>query len=340
MKRILNACLSTILACSLWGNIAVAKEYHFKDAAQIPWAAASIDKLYQEGIIKGMNETQFAPNAPLTRGQFAALLDELSKKPTIHTDFPFEDVPSDQWFYEPIKKMYKQGVVRGTSDTQFMPGRNVTREEALVILAKTFDYAFEGDYKLSYRDQSSISPWAQNSVKGLYVRGHLGLFKDRLEPKKAITRAEVSVILHRILYGEPEAYVAPKQLASRSNELIDQRLTKAIQSVVGVPYRFGGTTPKGFDCSGFTRYVYSQLGVDLPRDSRSQFGEGTSVSMDNMEKGDLIFFDTGGGSISHVSIYLGNDKIAHATSTGKNTRIDNIDWYLKNYRVVGVKRVL
>ncbi|WP_134703693.1 S-layer homology domain-containing protein [Ammoniphilus sp. YIM 78166] len=339
MKRILATCLSTILACSLWGNIAVAKEYKFQDAAQLPWAATSIERLYKEGIIKGMSDTQFAPNAPLTRGQFAAMLAQLSKKPNLHNEFPFEDVPKNQWFYEPVKKMYSQGLVKGTSANQYSPDRNVTREEAIVILAQTFDSTFEGQYKLSFRDQSSISSWAQNSVKGLVARGHLDLFKDRLEPKKAITRAEVAVILHQILYGAPEPYVKPK-LTSRSSELLDQRLNRTVQSVLGVPYKFGGTTPKGFDCSGFTSYVYGQLGVDLPRDSRSQFGVGTSVSMSEMEKGDLIFFDTGSGVISHVSIYLGNDKIAHATSTGKNTRIDDIDWYVKNYRVVGVKRVM
>lgn len=339
MKRILTACLSTILACSLWGNIAVAKEYQFKDAAQLPWAATSIERLYKEGIIKGMSDTQFAPNAPITRAQFAAMLAQLSKKPNIHTDFPFEDVPKNQWFYEPIKKMYSQGIVKGTSAKQYAPDRNVTREEAIVILAQTFDLTFKGDYKLSYRDQSAISSWAQTSVKGLVARGHLDLFKDRLEPKKAITRAEVAVILHQILYGEPEAYVAPK-LASRSSELLDQRLNTAIQSVVGVPYKFGGTTPKGFDCSGFTSYVFNQLGVDLPRDSRSQFGVGTKVSYDSMEKGDLIFFDTGNGVISHVGIFIGNNRMAHATSTGSSVRIDSLDWYVKNYRVVGVKRVL
>lgn len=339
MKRILHVCLSSILACSLWGNMAVAKEYQFKDAAQLPWAASSIERLYQEGVIKGMNETHFAPNAPINRAQFAALLAQLSKKPILHTDFPFEDVPRNQWFYEPVKKMYGQGLVKGTSSNQYSPERNVTREEAIVILARTFDSTFGGDYKLSYRDQKAISSWALSSVKGLTGRGHLELFKDRLEPKKAITRAEVAVILHRILYGEPEAYVAPK-LASRSSELLDQRLTTAIQSVLGAPYKFGGTTPKGFDCSGFTSYVYAQLGIDLPRDSRSQFGVGTRVSLSEMTKGDLIFFDTGGGVISHIGIYIGNNRMAHATSSGGTVRVDDLDWYKKNYNIVGVKRVL
>ncbi|RXT04483.1 S-layer homology domain-containing protein [Ammoniphilus sp. CFH 90114] len=338
-KRIMNLCLSSLLVFSLWGTSATAKEYTFKDAAQLSWAAPSIEKLYEEGIIKGVNDKQFAPHSPITRGQFAALLSNLSDKPLINKSFPFDDVHKNHWFYEPVKKMYGQGVLKGVSDNEFKPDRNVTREEAMVILAQMENSAFKGSYKLSYRDQDQISAWALDSVKGLLIRGHLELFKDRLEPKKHITRAEVAVILHHILYGEPEPFVQPK-LSSRSAELLDQRLNRSIQEVLGVKYVYGGTTTKGFDCSGFTSYIYGQLGVDLPRDSRSQYGVGDRVSMDEMQKGDLIFFDTGGGSISHVSIYLGNDKIAHATSTGGNVRIDDIDWYVKNYRVVGVKRVI
>ncbi|MEW9669536.1 S-layer homology domain-containing protein [Ammoniphilus sp. 3BR4] len=337
MKNIMKVCLSGILAFSLWSNTAVAQEYQFKDAAQLPWAASSIEKLYAEGLIKGVNDTQFAPNSPMTRGQFATVLAKLTDKPLKNKDFPFKDVHKEQWFYQPIKKMYRQGLLKGVSASEFSPERNVTREEAVVILAKAFD--LKGDNKLPFRDQSAISSWAKDSVKGLVAQGHLAIFKDRLEPKKPITRAEVAVILHHILYGQPEPYVAPK-MTSRSNDLIEQRMNKTIQSVLGVPYKYGGTTTKGFDCSGFTGYVFSQLGVDLPRDSRSQYGVGEKVSIDEMQKGDLIFFNTGGGAISHVSIYIGNNKIAHATSTGSSVRIDDMDWYLNNYKVVGVKRVL
>ncbi|RKD21895.1 hypothetical protein BEP19_14735 [Ammoniphilus oxalaticus] len=129
-------------------------------------------------------------------------------------------------------------------------------------------------------------------------------------------------------------------MASRSSQMMDQRLTSAINSGLGVPYRYGGATMSGFDCSGYTSHVYSQLGVKLPRDSRSQYNVGQSVSMSEMEKGDLIFFDTGGGRITHVGIYVGNNRMAHAPSSGGKSRIDSLDWYKKNYRIAGVKRVL
>jgi len=204
------------------------------------------------------------------------------------------------------------GMIKGVSDTEFSPEQTVSREEAAVILAHTFDVSYEKTN---------------------------ALFVDKQQAGKAITRAETAVILHKLLYGNPAPYDPPKK-ASRSNQMIEQRLIKAINAGLGAPYKYGGSSTKGFDCSGFTGFVYGQLGVDLPRDSRSQFRVGEKVSLSEMDKGDLIFFDTGGGQISHVGIYVGNNKMAHAPSSGGNTRIDDLEWYLSNYKVVGVKRVM
>ncbi len=80
------------------------------------------------------------------------------------------------------------------------------------------------------------------------------------------------------------------------------------------------------------------MGVDLPRTIRDQFKVGKTISKKNMMVGDLLFFDTGGGQISHVGIYMGDNKMAHAGTKG--VKIDKLDWYYKNYRVVGIKRIL
>lgn len=338
MKCIRKLWLSGLLIFSLFSNTAMAKEYHFQDAGQIPWAASSVEKLHQEGIMNGINDTQFSPHTPMTRAQLATVLAKVINKPMVKQAFPFEDVLSNQWYFPSVKKMYGMGLIKGISETEFDPNRQITREEAAVILARTFDYSYKGLYSLPFGDKKNISAWAFNSVTALTQKGVFALFQNQFQPKKAITRAELAVILHHVLYGEPEPYDPPKKLASRSNELIDQRLNKVIHTVLGVPYVYGGTTTKGFDCSGFTGYVYKQLGVDLPRDSRSQFTVGEKVSLSEMAKGDLIFFDTGGGSISHVGIYVGNDKMAHAASSQSEVKIDNLEWYLKNYKVVGVKR--
>ena len=94
---------------------------------------------------------------------------------------------------------------------------------------------------------------------------------------------------------------------------------------IGVPYRWGGTTPSGLDCSGLTQLVYKNaVGVNLPRTALEQSGEGSRVSVRELKPGDLVFFNTIGQNISHVGIYVGSGKFLHAPATGKRVRIDKI----------------
>jgi len=85
---------------------------------------------------------------------------------------------------------------------------------------------------------------------------------------------------------------------------------------IGVPYSFGGTSPKGFDCSGFTSYVYKQHGISVPRDTNGQAGAGTKVSKVDLKPGDLLIFsNTYKTGPSHAGIYMGNGQFVHASTT-------------------------
>jgi peptidoglycan endopeptidase LytF len=107
----------------------------------------------------------------------------------------------------------------------------------------------------------------------------------------------------------------------------------------GVPYRFGGTTRRGIDCSAFTGQVFRTHGVKLPRTAREQFTRGEKIAFEEMLPGDLVFFHTTRAGISHVGIYIGSGKFVHASSAGGGVRVDSITegYYRKRFR--GARRV-
>ncbi|WP_052144750.1 cell wall-binding repeat-containing protein [Halalkalibacter okhensis] len=116
------------------------------------------------------------------------------------------------------------------------------------------------------------------------------------------------------------------------------RIVSLARSLVGSPYSWGGTTPSGFDCSGFMRYVYSDVGVDLHRMTVDQFNQGTSVSRNDLQPGDAVFFkNTYQAGISHAGIYVGNNQFVHASSSAgvTTTSLSNSYW---NPRYAGAKR--
>jgi cell wall-associated NlpC family hydrolase len=104
---------------------------------------------------------------------------------------------------------------------------------------------------------------------------------------------------------------------------------------LGVPYVWGGASPSGFDCSGFVMYVFSQLGVSLPHSSYSQYGMGVPVSRDQLQPGDLVFFN----GLGHVGIYAGGGSFIHAPHTGDVVKVSSISgWYSSTY--VGARRIV
>lgn len=119
----------------------------------------------------------------------------------------------------------------------------------------------------------------------------------------------------------------------------DSKMDQVIQDAKGTNYKTGGTTLNGFDCSGFTMYVYNKLGIQLPHQSGSQFHMGNSVSRNEMRPGDLVFFNTTGRGVSHVGIFVGEGKFAHSsTSRGVIVSSLNESYYANRY--VGAKRIM
>jgi cell wall-associated NlpC family hydrolase len=124
-------------------------------------------------------------------------------------------------------------------------------------------------------------------------------------------------------------------LLENASALVQQEsasnLVDMAMSFQGTPYVYGGTTPAGFDCSGFTQYCFrNALGIDLPRTAAAQAGMGEQVSLDNLQEGDLLFWGSGSG-VYHVAIYVGNNSYIHAAGTGKGVRVQNMDYFYPSF---------
>ena len=115
----------------------------------------------------------------------------------------------------------------------------------------------------------------------------------------------------------------------RRAEGVGARAVGIAERYLGVPYVWGGASPSGFDCSGLIMYVYAQLGIDLPHFAAAQFRDGRHVRMDQLRRGDLVFFD----DLNHVGIYIGGGRFIHAPHTGDHVRISSLSsgWYAENY---------
>ena len=156
-------------------------------------------------------------------------------------------------------------------------------------------------------------------------------YKKELESNKAIEKTE-------------EKTVSARKMAKKKSSTIDGILSEA-NTYIGTPYRFGGMTRSGIDCSAFVLSVYgSVIGINLPRISSAQAQEGERVEIEQLEKGDLLFFQTRGSRISHVGIVQeitpeGEIKFIHA-STSKGVTISSLNEKYWGLRFRFAKRIL
>jgi len=114
-------------------------------------------------------------------------------------------------------------------------------------------------------------------------------------------------------------------------------VARTAQGLVGTPYRYGGATPRGFDCSGLVYYAYGQAGMRVPRSTEAQYAATSRVRAGEAVPGDVLFFRIE-GKPSHVGIYLGNGRFVHAPSSGKQVTYASLDDDYWNARLVKIGR--
>ena len=138
--------------------------------------------------------------------------------------------------------------------------------------------------------------------------------------------------------GSSTASNATNTNSSSASVATGSAVVEKAKAYLGSKYVYGGTSPSGFDCSGFTYYIYKQFGITLNRTAAAQYSNGVAVSRSNLQLGDLIMFGKSG--INHVGIYMGGGKIIHAANPSRGVVTDTINSGYYNTNYVGARRVL
>ena len=150
---------------------------------------------------------------------------------------------------------------------------------------------------------------------------------------------------YQSLFGSKWPNGASKQGQSKAapkKSQLRQRLTQTARQQLRIPYVWGGTSRRGFDCSGLIQYVYKQLNMAVPRTAAEQYADSHRVKTHELQPGDLIFFHTrlrSRSRINHVGMFLGNNTFIHAPRKGRTVSIDKLNSYWKK-RMIGGGRLL
>ena len=192
-------CSSDDLSVTVTGGSPIDR---FTDVSANDWFADAVNFAVRRGLFKGVSETEFAPNAEMTRAMLVTVLHRLDGTPDVSAATAFADVPVDSWYTEAVAWARSIGVVEGYSETTFGPNDSITREQMATILYryaryKGYDVSKRADLS-AYADAASVSSWALEAMSWANATGLIrGRTETTLNPAATATRAEVATILMR-----------------------------------------------------------------------------------------------------------------------------------------------
>jgi len=132
---------------------------------------------------------------------------------------------------------------------------------------------------------------------------------------------------------------AASERSTASQQGVGAVIAQQALAQVGAPYRYGGSSPRGFDCSGLVYYSYRKAGMEVPRTTGEQYRQSQRVTLSSLQPGDLVFFRISRDKFSHVGIYAGDGRFIHAPSSGKSVSYASLTDPYWNTRVTGAGRL-
>lgn len=303
-----------------------------------------------------------------------SLADGYEDADTLDAFVDSDDVSS--WAKPAVITMLNYSLMSGVDDGVFQPLGSTTREQAISSVNRSYNKFKDSDFSLELPEITLPEDGAEIEEGNFTVewtpiesaQAYHVIIKDAdassvlLSDVYDSTTFEVqegslsadrayAITIGAVLGDGSEVYSLPVDFTYKSkapipdsqylaeNPIAQDMLDEAA-NYLGVPYLWGGTTPSGFDCSGFVQYVCRVNGITIPRVADDQLhGPGTYVSRNQLEPGDLVFFGSGNYA-SHVGMYVGEGMMIHAPSTGKVIQYTSIDSSYYTSRFIGGKRVI
>lgn len=173
------------------------------------WAKDDVVAMVDKSIVEGMDDNHFAPDATVTRAQFATLISRALDLKSSMVQSPFSDVAAGSWYEDTVKKVYAAGLINGVSDHEFAPEKKITREEMAAMLMRAKSHVtgmrieeMTSSSSLAFNDEDVISDWAKKVVQLAVDAGLMnGRTAEKFAPQGQATRAEAVVVLKRLLAG-------------------------------------------------------------------------------------------------------------------------------------------
>ncbi len=324
----------------------------------------AVAQAYCYGIVNGTGDGTFNPERLVTREEMAKMLVstlaasevdfELSDGSDLTAIAGFSDsYQISDWAQASVLTALNNSLMNGIDEDTLNPLGSTTREQAIASVNrsyqafKTTEYCVElpeiylpeegsvireGDFEVGWTSISNAGTYhviIKNSYSTVVYDAVVNGTSHIIKKGKLPASAKYSITIGAILGDDSEVFSLPVDFTYKRPNVTDNVKAQAIldtaEQYLGVPYVWGGTSPSGFDCSGFVQYVFRQNGISLSRTTYTQCVEGYAVSREDLMPGDLVFFGSA-SSPHHVGIYAGDGKYIHSPRTGDVIKYAELDY--------------